>query len=288
MAHAQKKDDDTLTKLRQEVKTLMPLAQPLGKPNPQDWRANNDEPWQSFEEYLTSRPIMVTPGRNKIYIQPIGDFTPGQKKILDKTQEFLGLFFNLPIQTQPAIALEKIPLTARRQHPALGIEQILSTYVMEEILIPHLPKDAASYLALTGTDLWPGEDWNFVFGQASVEDRVGVWSLYRNGEADKSEEEFKVCLLRTLKTASHEMGHMFSLLHCTKYSCGMNGSNYRAEADARPLTFCPQCLAKLCWACHEDLREHCRRVIKFCRQNGLDNAAEGYEQYLQTLASKIE
>jgi hypothetical protein len=27
------------------------------------------------------------------------------------------------------------------------------------------PADALAYLALTASDLWPGEGWNFVFGR---------------------------------------------------------------------------------------------------------------------------
>ena len=37
-------------------------------------------------------------------------------------------------------------------------------------------------ISFTSTDLWPGEDWNFVFGQASFEKPVGVWSLHRLGD----------------------------------------------------------------------------------------------------------
>ena len=39
-------------------------------------------------------------------------------------------------------------------------------------------------LAITAFDLWPGPGWNFVFGQASLTERVGVWSMARNGDPD--------------------------------------------------------------------------------------------------------
>jgi len=76
---------------------------------------------------------------------------------------------------------------------------------------------------------------------------------------------------------------MFSLAHCTKYRCGMNGYNYRAEADAQPLAFCPECLAKISFACHVDIREHCRKLAAFCRKNGLSDDAKIYEGYLAAL-----
>jgi len=156
---------------------------------------------------------------------------------------------------------------------------------MESILIPGLPKDAASRIAFTSSDLWPGEGWNFVFGQASIDDRVGVWSIYRNGDAEK---EFQTVLLRTLKTALHETGHMFSLGHCTKYQCGMNGYGSRAEADSRPMAFCPECLAKVCFAGQIEVKEYCRRMVELCRKNKLEGEAQIYEKYLKELNKNIK
>ena len=48
------------------------------------------------------------------------------------------------------------------------MKQILTTHVLGEVLKPRLPKDAAAYIAFTASDLWPGEGWNFVFGQATL------------------------------------------------------------------------------------------------------------------------
>ena len=132
---------------------------------------------------------------------------------------FLSYFFDLPVMIKDNLPLSLIPQSARRSHPSWGTKQILTTYVIEEILIPRLPDDGAAFLALTNADLWPGPGWNFVFGQASIEDHVGVWSMYRNGDPDKSKDDFKISLVRTLKTAAHEIGHMFSMLHCIKYKC---------------------------------------------------------------------
>ena len=132
-------------------------------------------------------------------------------------------------------------------------------------------------------DLWPGEDWNFVFGQASLRERVGVWSIYRNGDPDESDAAFRLCLRRTLKTATHETGHMFSMMHCTLYECNMCGSNHRAESDRRPLALCPHCLAKLCHATGAKPAERFERLITFCEANGLKPEREFYAKSLQAL-----
>jgi archaemetzincin len=168
------------------------------------------------------------------------------------------------------------------------MEQVLTGYVLDKVLRPRLPEDAAAYIAFTASDLWPGEGWNFVFGEASLKGRVGVWSLYRNGEPDKSDADFRLCLLRTLKTATHETSHMFSIEHCTLYECNMCGSNNREESDRRPLCLCPEDLAKVCWAARTDPVERCRELAAFCEAQGLDAEAAYYRRATERLSASEE
>ncbi len=157
--------------------------------------------------------------------------------------------FSVPVKTLGFLALDAIPEKARRTSPLTQREQLLTSYLLEEVLPPRRPADAVALLAITTTDLWPGEGWNFVFGQASLTERVGVWSSARYGDPNGGDEAYRQCLLRMLKVATHETGHMFGIAHCTAYECGMNGSNNLAETDRGPLAFCPECSAKLWWAC---------------------------------------
>jgi archaemetzincin len=146
-----------------------------------------------------------------------------------------------------------------------------------------MPPDAVVSLALTADDLWPGGGWNFVFGQASLRDGVGVWSIHRFGDASESEEAFKQVLLRTLKTASHETGHMFSIPHCVHFECLMNGSNHLAETDRQPLSPCPQCLAKICHGTGADPAVRFKALVEFARTQGLTAEQEFWEQSLSAL-----
>ena len=93
-------------------------------------------------------------------------------------------------------------------------------------------------------------------------------------------------LHRTLKTATHEIGHMFSMQHCTEYECNMCGSNSRAESDRRPLALCPDCLAKLCWATKADPKGRFGRLAAFCKKHGLKNEQELYERSLAALGKQ--
>jgi len=250
------------------MEKLRPLHKKLGKPNPGDWLSVHREPGQTFKEYLQCGPITPQGKRRVIYVQPLGDFTKTQRQIVILTADFMGHYFNVPVKIKEDLPLSLIPAKARRIHPAWGMKQILSTYVLDSVLIPRLPKDAAAYIAFTGSDLWPGRGWNFVFGQASIRERVGVWSIYRNGDPDRSAADFRLCLLRTMKTATHETGHMFSMLHCIMYQCNMCGSNHREESDRRSIFLCPECLAKLCRATRSDPVTRYKKLADFFKKNG--------------------
>ena len=264
-------------------KRLLPLHTKLGKPGPRDWLSHHHEPGQTFREYIRSRPVTPDQRRRVIYVQPLGDFTATQRKIITLTAQYMQIYFDLPVKTREDLPLELIPARARRKHPSWGMDQILSTYVLDDVLYPRLPNDAVAYIAFTTSDLWPGEGWNYVFGQASLGRRVGVWSIYRNGDPDQSDDSFRLCLVRTIKTATHETGHMFSMKHCIRYQCNMCGSNHRAESDSHPLWLCPHCLAKLCWATKADPAKRFASLAAFCEKNGLKAKQEFFEKSLATL-----
>lgn len=279
-AHVEGEDAATL---RKTMQSLRPLHEKLGKPGPGDWLANHKEPGQTFAQYLRSSPVLPRGRRKVLYIQPLGEFSAKQQKIVELTADFLGRYYSLEVQTLKRLPPTVIPQAARRKHPSWGMEQIFSPYVLDKVLAPRLPDDAAAMLALTATDLYPADDWNFVFGQASLKKRVGVWSLYRNGDPEQNEESYRLCLLRTLKTAAHETGHMFSMKHCILYECNMCGSNHREESDRRPILLCPECLAKVCWATRADPLQRYQKLAAFCKEQGLQGEYERYVKAIEAL-----
>ena len=120
---------------------------------------------------------------------------------------------------------------------------------------------------------------------ASLRERVGVWSIFRNGDPDAGDAAYRLCLLRTLKTAAHETGHMLSMRHCTAYECNMCGSNHRGESDRRPIACCPECVAKICWACDADPIARYRRLAAWCRAQGLADEARVYTRFADALSA---
>lgn len=278
--------DDDRKALPAPLQALVPLHTPLEPTKPGDWLQGHAERPETYEQFVAAGPTKATKERRTIWIQPIGEFTAEQRKIVELSSEFLSHYFQLPVRTAKDWSLSVIPDQARRDNPLQGHPQIQSIYILHDLLKPALPKDAAALIAFTSTDLWPGEGWNFVFGQASLQDRVGVWSMKRFGDAAKSDKEFRQVLRRTLKTAAHETGHMFSLPHCVYFDCCMNGSNSLPEADRQLLSLCPQCLAKLCYAAGADPRKRFESLIGFAKANRLAEEQRLWERSLEAIGTK--
>jgi archaemetzincin len=277
----------SLGELRAMMIKLAPLNQKLGPPKSGDWLSLHEEEGQTFKEYLDYDPALPRGRRSVLYIQTLGGFTPDQRRIVNLTTEFIGLYFNLPVRTLENLPLTVFPPRAQRILPESGGQQILTSYILKKVLKPRLPQDGAAVVGLTATDLWPREGWNFVFGQASLSERVGVWSISRYGNPSESEAAFRLCLLRAIATATHETGHMFSLLHCTRFECNMNGSESLEESDRQPLALCPECLAKICWATRTQPLEHLKRLADFCRKTGLKKEEAAYRRSIKVLETKL-
>jgi archaemetzincin len=271
------KRDETYPQLEER---LRPLAGKLGD---SDWLRHHPESGQTFAEYLEADPVRRDRKRSTIYLCLLGDFSPEQRRVLDITAAYMEIFFQAPVKVRKRVPLEDIPGRARRVHPKWQIPQVLTAYVLDDLLRPERPDDALAYLCFTASDLWPGDGWNFVFGQASLRQRVGVWSIYRNGDPAKDKETFRLCLRRTLSAASHETGHILTMQHCTAFACNMNGANSLEEGDRTPLHLCPVCLRKMCWNLQVEPRAYLRQLRAFCAKHDLKEEADCYEQAVKLL-----
>jgi archaemetzincin len=268
----------TEAEVRTAADAIRPLHSKMDKPGPNDWLANHKEAGQSFAQYQQRHKQRICNKYQTMYIQPLGDFTQTQKKLLAETTDFMGRFYGLPVKTLGTVSLDQVPEKARRARAEVTAPQILTHYLLDDVLKARRPKDAVAVLGLTASDLWPGEGWNFVFGQASLTERVGVWSIQRFGDPEAGNEEYKLSLLRTLKVAVHETGHMLGIDHCIAYKCCMNGSNHLTESDSQPLEFCPECQSKLWWTCGVAPLPRYRNLLEFAESRGLEAESEYWRQ----------
>ena len=278
----EKPPEAELKPLREAAERIQGLHAPMKPPQPGDWLLSHHEDGQTFDEYLVSRPNRPTAERTTLYIQPLGEFTAAQSKLIDDTADGMGRFFAVPVKRLPPLGLDVVPADGRRNHPQTNERQILTTCVMD-LLAKRRAKDAFATIALTTADLWPGEGWNFVFGQASLTERVGVWSLCRYGDPER---EYSLVLRRTLQTAFHETGHMLGIQHCVAYACGMNGSNNLEESDRGLLAFCPECEQKIWWACRVDPKRRYEALAGFALGHGLKDDAKLWKDSAGALGGK--
>jgi archaemetzincin len=263
--------------------TLVPLHRPKTAPGPDDWLANHHEDGQTADQYRRSNPNRPTNRRTTFYVQPIGEFTPAQIKLAIATADLLARYYNVPTKVLEPLSLDLIPAKARRRN---GREQILTGYVLDEVLKPRRPANAVAVLGLMTSDLWPGEGWNFVFGEASLSNRVGVWSMARYGNLEGERASASQVYRRTFLVAVHETGHMLGMPHCTAYECTMNGSNSLVEADRAPMWLCPECAQKVWWACHADPIKRYKSLVEFAKQHDLKAEADFWQKSAERLSAK--
>lgn len=265
----------------ERIRALFTRKQP---PQPGDWLTEHKEPGQSYRQFRDVIRSRAVDSYSNIRIVPIGPLSPGQQAVLDITIDFMKPFFGLPFIIDAPVTLDTIPEDAQREMFLDAPKQLLTTHLLNQVLRARRTAADAAVLGITALDLWPGPGWNFVFGQASLSERVGVWSMARNGEPDGTPQMRSVCALRTVQTATHETGHMFGIRHCIAYECGMNGSNHVDERDRQPLEFCPECQPKLWWTLGLDPLARSRGIEAVARRHGFERVADAFATQNQALA----
>jgi archaemetzincin len=247
---------------------------PLPTPGPGDWLDVHHEPGQSFENHVRSRPTRPDNARAALVLQPLGDLAAADGPSPGTLRRFTETFFGLDTRVNPP-AIEPISADiTSRADPHFGRRQLLTGDLLD-LLRRKLPEDAFCMLGITMEDLYPADSWNYVFGQASLRDRVAVYSFarYRPEFWGESSEDSSLLLRRSCKVLAHETAHAFGIRHCTAYNCLMNGSNHLEESDSRPLHLCPVDLRKLQWSIGFDVADRYRRLSELYRELGLDDAA---------------
>jgi archaemetzincin len=264
--------------------------EPMPAPGPHDWLAAHPEPGQSFEQFVRSKPNRPDKKRSVIYLQPLGEFRPDNAPSLDVLREYAATYFAMDVRVLPRLDLDDVRITTRR-NPTTHSRQLLTTDILS-VLRNKIPDDAFCLLGITMEDLYPEPSWNFVFGQASLRERVGVYSFARYDPAfygqPRDKDYDKLLLRRSCKVLAHETGHMFGLLHCIYFRCVFNGSNHLAESDARPMHACPVDLHKLHYSIGFDVAQRYAGFLGFYRKAGFDDEADWTKARLEWIVGPTE
>ncbi|MCX6322441.1 MAG: archaemetzincin family Zn-dependent metalloprotease [Bacteroidia bacterium] len=82
----------------------------------------------------------------------------------------------------------------------------------------------------------------YIFGQAFLNGRTGIASLYRlSNERYGMNTDDKFILDRFKKEVIHELGHTFGLIHCHIPTCVMRSSTYVEDIDQKSANICIKC-----------------------------------------------
>jgi archaemetzincin len=247
-------------------------------PQPGDWLAEQEEIFQTYDRYRRHRKVHPDATRHAIYLLPLGDFDPEVSPSLDALARYTEAFFSMPTRRLAPLAIHELVELGVEARQHQGHLQLRTKDILPVL------DDAWALAAVTMVDLYPDDDWSFVFGFASGRDQVGVFSfarfdpVFHGGTRGPGFEAHM--LRRSVKTLSHEIGHMFGISHCTHFHCLMNGHNHEAEGARGPLHLCPVDLRKLHFSHRFDPVARLQRLAEVDRELGLEDEARWLERRL--------
>lgn len=255
--------------------------QPLGRPGPGDWRAGPGR-LERHQDFAGYRRFQLPESKllpRILVLRPVGVWPRRYRRFMPAFQRLMSIFFQRPVRWGKPLRLGNAFVKRVRSEQSKQWVQYWTRPILDS-LKENVPHNAVAVLGITVEDLYPDEQWNYVFGEAYLDFRVGVYSLNRLFSEPKARiwtpEEIRRNLMRAFKVLTHETGHMLGIQHCIVHRCGMNGCNNLEELDRSPFHFCPLCMAKMAWKLGLDVRRRYRELNEFMSFWGYSNQASFY------------
>jgi archaemetzincin len=160
----------------------------------------------------------------------VGEVPPG---LLRRLESFLGGATGLPCSTasqgvDPRGAYD----SQRGQYDCRRLLPLLEAVAGESRVLGMADVDLFSPL------------FTFVFGEAHLGGRAGIFSIHRLRPALYGlPEDADLLEARARREALHETGHLLGLKHCRRLDCVMQFSGAAEEIDLKPDQFCSPCRA---------------------------------------------
>jgi len=166
----------------------------------------------------------------QIILMSFGHF---EKDLLKMIVEDVEREFSLPVKTRSGhIDLSEFYDSSRRQYNGFSLlKEVDNKY----------SSDTEKTIVLFDVDLYI-PILTYIFGQAYLNGRVGIASLYRlRNERYGLKHNEKILIERFRKEVIHELGHCFGLIHCHDPLCVMRSSTYVEDIDQKYHTLCHKC-----------------------------------------------
>src|SRR5690349_15348432 len=126
------------------IERIRPLFKPKGRPQLGDWLVDHPEPGQTYAEFRAATPTRAVEKYSTLRIVPIGPLSKGQQVVFGVVQDFMKAFFGLPLVIDPTFALDGIPEDARRFQYFEGPDQLLTSYLLNDVLMKRRRSDRKS------------------------------------------------------------------------------------------------------------------------------------------------
>ncbi len=248
-------------KLQPHFEELKVRETPWVDPDPRRPLERRHEPGATFKEYVSWDPPRPVARRSAIDLQPLGDFTAEQRKLIELAAEFLRRVSKIEVRVRGP---QPLPEVTRRMNG--GRAQVLAPE-LEEKLATRVAGDSLGLMAVLAVGLYPRPSWNYLF--YDVDAQVAVASLQELGDPAASPAAFRLALARTLKIELQQLLSLLSIPRCYAYECMNNPSDGLEDLDRQPLHLCPACLQKLCWNLSCDPQQMLQSAAAFLSENGL-------------------
>ena len=156
-----------------------------------------------------------------------------RKDILETIAEVVKREFLFPVNIKEGhLDLSEFYDSSRRQYNGNALLSLVDA---------NFSSDSFKTIGLFSVDLFI-PILTFIFGQAMLNGRTGIASLYRlSNERYGMPADESLLLDRFKKEVIHELGHNFGLLHCTDPACVMRSSTYVEDIDQKSPNLCVKC-----------------------------------------------
>jgi archaemetzincin len=159
------------------------------------------------------------------------------QEILERISPDISREFSFPVRTKSGnLDLSEFYDPSRRQYNGTTLLTKINT---------EFATDSTKTLGLFNIDLFI-PILTYIFGQAFLNGRIGIASIYRlSNERYGIRTDDTILLERFRKETIHELGHMFGLIHCSDPVCVMRSSTYVEDIDQKGQALCSLCRMQL-------------------------------------------